>query len=125
VEVVVRRRDLAAERRRVLWCYERGESVSKLDELGARYAALAHAMQSGVAYSMEKDPKETTPKHLRVGINCAMSDQGSLVRLLIAKGLITEEEYMEALVEGMEAEVKSYEQKIRDLYGGKTKITLG
>lgn len=43
-----------------------------------RYMNAAHAMQSGVAIWMERGNKETEPKHLRVGINSAMSDQGAV-----------------------------------------------
>ena len=61
-----------------------------------RYLSAAHGMQTGVSYVMEKDNTETQPKHLRVGINAAMSDEGGLVTLLIEKGIITHEEYMKA-----------------------------
>jgi uncharacterized lipoprotein YbaY len=73
-----------------------------------RYAAAAHAMQSGVAFKMNHDPKETEPKHLRVGINAAMSDQGGLVKILIDKGVFTLEEYTKAIADQMEIEAESY-----------------
>lgn len=76
-----------------------------------RYYAAAHAMQSAVAFSMQMDPAETTPKHLRVGVNAAMVEHGALVGLLLKKGLITEEEFYEALADKMEAEVESYRVK--------------
>lgn len=82
-----------------------------------KYTAAAHAMQSGVAQKMQYDPKETEPKHLRVGINCAMADHGSTVRLLIAKGVFTEDEYTRALEEGMAREVKSYEGELSAHFG--------
>jgi hypothetical protein len=80
-----------------------------------RYQQLAHAMQSGVAY--EKDEFEREHKHLRVGINAAHVDHSALVGLLIKKGIITQEEYLDALVEAMEAEVKRYEEKLSRDYG--------
>src|SRR5687768_12035238 len=96
-----------------------------LEEKRERYLALCHAMQTGVAFKMEKDAKDTTPKHLRVGINAAMSDHGALVGLLFKKGIITEEEYYDALIESMEREVQMYQSKIEELYGaGPIKITL-
>lgn len=82
-----------------------------------RYAAAAHAMQSGVAMEMNFDGKPTEPKHLRVGVNAAMADHGSLARLLIAKGLISEAEYIAALAEGMEREKAAYEQRLSEHYG--------
>lgn len=85
-----------------------------------RYEAALHAMQSGVAATMGD---ECSPKHLRVGVNAAMADQGSLVRLLIAKGVFTEAEYLAALVVGMEAEKASYEKKLSAKFG--TDVRLG
>ena len=88
----------------------------------ARYESLLHAMQSGVAAKMNYAPGETTPKHLRVGVNAAMSDQGGLVKLLIAKGVITEAEYLDAITEMMAEEVHAYETELARLTGAK--ITL-
>jgi hypothetical protein len=67
-----------------------------------RYVAAMHAMQSGVKTDMETDPNPqsqgaTTPKHLRVGLNGALADQGALVRLLVA-------EYVVAVADAAEAE---------------------
>ena len=79
-----------------------------------RYARAAHAMQTGVAYEMNKGGRDpaTEPKHLRVGINAAMADHEGLVRLLIRKGLITDEEYREAIADSMEAELKRYQDRM-------------
>lgn len=90
-----------------------------------RYLAAAHGMQTGVAYVMEKDPSETTPKHLRVGINCAMSDQGGLAALLIEKGIITLEEYKKAIADSMERERDNYQQLVNNHYGFDGNIKLG
>ena len=77
-----------------------------------RHPHAAHAMQTGVALAMEHGSPETEPKHLRVEVNSAMSGHGSLIRLLIAKGVITESEYLKAIADGMEAEVASYRQML-------------
>ena len=48
------------------------------------YEEAVHAMQSGVKMMMELGlSSETEPKHLRVGINAAMSDDAGLVDLLV------------------------------------------
>lgn len=88
-----------------------------------RYLAAAHAMQSGVAAKMALDPGETTPKHLRTGVNSAMAEHSALAKLLIAKGVITEAEYLEAQAAGMEAEARLYEDELTRLTG--SKVTLG
>lgn len=74
---------------------------------------LSHAVQSGVAVTMELEPKgDTTPKHLRTGINCAMVNHAALVALLIDEGLINREDYFESLVKYTEREVKLYEESL-------------
>lgn len=95
-----------------------------LEEKREKYLKLCHAMQTGVAFKMEKDNKDTTPKHLRVGINAAMSDHAALVSLLVKKGVITEEEYYDALIESMEREVEMYRNKLKELYGSDVNFTL-
>lgn len=78
-----------------------------------RYLAACHAMQSGVAHTMNLNPDgETSPKHLRVGINSAMCNEAALVRLLIAKGVITEAEHAKEIADEMEREVDRYEKRI-------------
>lgn len=79
-----------------------------------RYEAAVHAMQTGVAMWMHIDPNETSPKHLRVGVNSALCDSAALAKLLIAKGLITEEEYIKALADQMGEEVSRYAQRLAD-----------
>ena len=88
-----------------------------------RYLAAAHAMQTGVKYEQESlGSDDGSPKHLRVGINTAMTDHSSLVRLLIAKGVLTWDEYEQAICEGMEAEKQRYEEVLSKKTGAR--ITL-
>lgn len=87
----------------------------------ARHMRLQHAMQSGVASDLASSGPED-PKHLRVGVNTALTDAGSLVRLLIAKGVITEAEVAKALADGMAEEVARYEAMLSKRLG--TKVTL-
>lgn len=90
------------------------------------YRLSMHAMQTGVTYVMTRDPKETQPKHLRVGVNAALVDAGALARLLIAKGIITEGEYAAALAQGARIEHEMYEERVNELLvDGKGRITLG
>jgi len=87
------------------------------------YDEAAHGMQSGVAAKMQIDPSDTTPKHLRVGVNSALVNDAAVARLLIAKGVFTEAEYVAAVVEEMEREKQRYEQYLSDHYG--RPVTLG
>ena len=86
-----------------------------------RYQRAAHAMQTGVEFSKDKTSQE--PKHLRVGINSAMSDMGGLVTLLIEKGVFTHDEYVAAIADAMEREVESYRKQLQEEYPG-SKITI-
>lgn len=88
-----------------------------------RYYAAMQAMQAGVkiTHAAESGRGDTSPVHLRVGVNAAMCDHAALVRLLMAKGLFTIEEYNKYLADEMEAEKKRYEDKIG---GGHTNIRL-
>lgn len=94
----------------------KGPSAKTLADI-QRYTAAAHAMQSGVAFKMGHDPHETSPKHLRVGVNSAMSDSSALAMLLMAKGLITEEEYVQAQADAMEREAELYRRWLSDHTG--------
>jgi len=98
------------------------------EELFNEWQRLTHAMQSGVAFEMN-DPAitATEPKHLRVGINAAMSDHGGLVELLVAKGVFTEREYMLAIVRKMREEVGHYEARANAKLGGpgEKRVTFG
>lgn len=83
------------------------------DELKDRYEAAVHAMQSGVAAKIAMHlGRESEPKHLRVGVNSALVDTGTLARLLIRKGVFTSEEFYTALAENMEAEAATYEREL-------------
>lgn len=89
-----------------------------------KYESLMHALQSGVAMMQNIDPTETSPKHLRVGVNSALLDSGALATLLIRKGIITEEEYIDVLLEMTAKEVENYEKMIQERTGGPS-IRLG
>jgi hypothetical protein len=90
----------------------------------ARYMAAAHAVQSAIAVYLNRKwgVDDDTPignllKHLRVGIDSAKAEQGALARLLVAKGVITEDEYVAAMADAMEAEKQSYTDLVRQLVG--------
>ena len=93
------------------------------EEKKQRIAALQHAMQTGIAYMMQRNRSETDPKHLRVGINTALVGEAALADLLMQKGIITEDEYLDALITWTEKEVESYRKALERAYPG-TIITL-
>lgn len=97
--------------------------MSKLDELHARYMAALHGVQTGIEYKRQYDRKFVNEKHMRTGIDSAHISQAAVVRLLIVKGVFTEDEYMEALAIEAEAEKSRLEIELSAHYGAK--ITLG
>lgn len=90
------------------------------DALRGRYYIAAHRMQSAVAFQLARGSDSASDKHLRVGVNSALVDSGSLAELLIAKGVITEEEYMRAVAGGMEREADNQVAAAQKYAGGAT-----
>lgn len=78
----------------------------------ARYHAAMHAMQTGVRVEQELGSEDGTPKHLRVGVNSALVGNSALASLLIAKGVITLDEYQRAQADEMRNEQKRYEERL-------------
>lgn len=102
------------------------------EEFTAQYVALAHAVQTGIGWAIaienpqvfdiNADANLCAHKHLRVGIDTNKADLGSLVRLFIHKGLISDADYKTAIIEGLRNEKEMYEQKLSEHFG--KKITL-
>lgn len=108
--------------------------ADRVAELQQQYEALAHAMQSGVKAQLEFDKRRSInpevfdntcsagAKHLRTGVNSALTQNNGLMHLLMAKGVITELEYWEYQVRAFQEEVKRYEAIVSDLVG--MRVTL-
>ena len=93
------------------------------EEFTRRSQALLHAIQSGVAHEMRFDAGATEGKHLRVGVNNALLENAAVAKILIDKGLITEEEYFNSVIARLEEEKARYEARISARHNG-AKITL-
>lgn len=89
--------------------------MAKQDDID-RYLDAARAMQAGVALEYEHSGVEAT-KYLRVGVNSALVDSGAMATLLVSKGVITEEEYLKAIADGMDKEVELYTEHLKGLTG--------
>lgn len=87
------------------------------EKFNEEYARLAHAIQSAVALSHTRGSPDGSPKHLRTGVNLAMCDIGSIGRLLVRKGVVTEAEYFEAVLDGLRRELDTYEQQYGVKFG--------
>jgi hypothetical protein len=100
--------------------------------LGHRYDRAAHAVQTGALQTMQLDAALTgelpetsagSPKHLRTGVDLRAAEMRGLVRLLIDKGVLTEDEYITALVWATETEVDEAEARLTERMG--VKVSLG
>jgi hypothetical protein len=84
------------------------------------YEQAAHAVQTGVAHMLHHNPRSADPKHLRTGLDLRAADAAGLARLLIAKGVFTEAEYLEAVRVAAVEEVARYEAAVADALEAKT-----
>ncbi len=77
------------------------------------YLDAIHGVQAGVGYELFRNDGDDSRahKHLRTGVNSAMCDHTALVRLLIAKGIITPEEYAEEVRLEANRELDRYEDR--------------
>lgn len=94
-----------------------GSNEERLAELAERYGAAMHGVQTGIKILLETGDEFASPKHLRVGINSAMATDKGLANLLIAKGVFTEEEYVEAMAVAAEEELAFMTAEVRARLG--------
>jgi hypothetical protein len=73
-----------------------------------RYDRAVHCIQAGSKMVAARNGEHP---QTRTGINIAMRDHASIVELLVAKGVITSDEYMKALADGAEVEVRRLEDE--------------
>ena len=93
-------------------------SAPKWIDLGLSYEDAVHGMQTAVKFEQESlNSDDGSPKHLRVGVNNAMSDHAALAYLLIEKGLISDAEYREAVRLAANDELNRYEKHIASKVG--------
>jgi len=92
-------------------------------DLGLDYEAAGHGIQSAIRFEMTKIGFPDSGmlvnflKHLRVAVDMRASDTHGLASLLIEKGLISGEEYAEAMRLAANEELARYEDHIREAYG--------
>lgn len=98
-------------------------------EQKTRYDNAQHKIQTLAAYEygqklVADQLGHREFKYLRVGLNSFARDHASLAGLLISKGVITEEEYYAAMVDGMEQEAAMYERNLRKEYNVPDNVTF-
>lgn len=94
-------------------------------DLGLEYEAALHGIQSAVRFEMSRNgfPDDAQSKivhmlkHLRVGIDMRASDAQGLANLLIKKGIITMDEYAEAMRLAANEELARYTEHCCREYG--------
>lgn len=104
-----------------------------LDALRERYKQAAGAMRLGVEALSRSVPGQSAitshadvdSKGLRVGVNSNMVECQAILKILMAKGIVTEEEYLTALAESMEAEVHRYDEVLSQRRGYRVNLLRG
>lgn len=89
-------------------------------DLGLSYEDALHGVQSAVKYELTQRGwrgEQVEWKHLRVGLDARAADAQGLATLLISKGLITSEEYVEHVRLAMNEELARYTEHVRREYG--------
>lgn len=79
------------------------------------YEQSAHAVQFAIEFASNKTALE--PKHLRVGIDMQKADMAGLAELLIAKGVFTLEEYVQAVTKSAAEEAERYRHRLAEQIG--------
>lgn len=100
----------------------------KLRDLGLSYEQAAHGVQSAIKYEMEERGwrgNENEWKHLRAGIDMRAAEAAGLVQLLIQKGILTEDEYLEAMRLSANEELARYIEYLRKTYGLPDNVSFG
>ena len=110
----------------------KNEFTPQMEADDAAIKAAMHAVQTGVKALQQLDPAcalyepETSPKHLRVGVNSALIDSGVCVELLVEKGIITRAEVLAKLRHFWEKEAMRYRVKVAQKMGlPPDQVTLG
>lgn len=85
--------------------------MRKLRDLGLDYLTALHGVQSANAMGISDGSIQSSPKHLRTGIDSNMITDLGLVSLLIAKGVFTAEEYSEHIRVAANEEVAMREEE--------------
>lgn len=81
-------------------------------DLGLSYDAALHGVQCAVGFEIHIGAsRDTSPEQLRTGVNSAMVEHFALAHILIEKGVITEEEHVEAMRLMMNHELATYQAK--------------
>lgn len=95
--------------------------------------SLLHAVQTGIASILAFDTaaaggqlpaeSEASPKHLRVGASNAIISNGALLKALMDKGILTEDEFLDCYIKLLEEEVQSYEMQMEQRIGRKVSLS--
>jgi hypothetical protein len=92
------------------------------------YDVALHGVQAGAALEIAQanaglpDALLRALKHLRVGIDSAMVNDAAMARLLVKRGIITGEAYIEEIRLEANRELDRYEARLSEAYG--RKVTL-
>jgi hypothetical protein len=95
-----------------------------MKDLELTYEAAVHGVQSAIAHKIGTGWNGASDKHLRVGVDMSKADMLGLVMLLIAKGVFTEEEYIEHMRLAANTELAMHEEEIKQQFPAGADVTF-
>ena len=109
----------------------RAAVAAAMESRSAEYEAHVHRMQSVVAMQLGQTVGHMIPsiverelKHLHVGRNSAMAEIGMVQALLVEKGVVTPEEFVERLVQSAKDEAAQCVATFREENPGMERVSF-
>jgi hypothetical protein len=93
--------------------------LDTMKDLGLSYEEAAHGVQCAILTDMNGFERcaAVEPKHMRTGIDMSKADMLGLAALLMDKGVITHDEYVEYMRRAANQEVAMREEEAFQKYG--------
>lgn len=100
-------------------------NMKTTEEIHREHFNLIHAIQTGnLQLGDQVDPNVKQFKHVRTGVDVAMAGIDAIKEILTSKGIISENDFLEAWSRELKFKVEAMEKRISEHYGG-TNIKLG
>lgn len=92
-------------------------------EIHREHQALVHAIQTGNLYLGDQvDPNVKEFKHVRTGVDVAMAGIDAIKNILTSKGIISENDFLEAWNNELKFKVEGLEKRISKHYNANIKL---
>lgn len=93
------------------------------EKWSASYRRAAHALQTATKLLAQYKPPADRYLDNRMGLNTALAEAYGMAKLLMEKGIISQEEYETAMLSAVEEEVERHKRWIEEATGGALKAS--